>query len=170
MTTKNQLGDDDRHAREELDVETRHAVASRELRAHNNAAEGELNRELRGSTLRNNETLRAPCKGEQFAESSQGASTNVKGLKRDRRRDHPGRAGNCARPRQTSRPARRGDGERWQPGGASTMGGARSRAQRTTARRNATSRERRVEEGASREEARWRREPRLKLGHGLEEF
>jgi hypothetical protein len=33
-------------------------------------------------------------------------------------------------------------------------------AQRTTARRDAASRERRVEEGASREEARWRREPR----------
>jgi hypothetical protein len=38
-TAKNWLGDDDRHAREELDVETRHAVASRELRAHNNTTE-----------------------------------------------------------------------------------------------------------------------------------
>jgi hypothetical protein len=38
-TAKNRLGDDDRHAREELDAETRHAVASRELRAHNNVME-----------------------------------------------------------------------------------------------------------------------------------
>ena len=38
-TAKNRLGDDDRHAREELDAETRHAVASKELRAHNNATE-----------------------------------------------------------------------------------------------------------------------------------
>jgi hypothetical protein len=30
-TAKNRLGDDDRHAREELDAETRHAVASREF-------------------------------------------------------------------------------------------------------------------------------------------
>jgi hypothetical protein len=34
-----------------------------------------------------------------------------------------------------------------------------ARAHRTTAHRDATSRERRVEKGASREEARWRREP-----------
>jgi hypothetical protein len=61
-----------------------------------------------------------------------GASTNAKGLKRNRRRDYPGRAGNYARPRQTSRPARRDDGERRQPEGASTMGGARSRAQQWT--------------------------------------
>jgi hypothetical protein len=31
VTAKNRLGDDDRHAREELDAETRHAVASREF-------------------------------------------------------------------------------------------------------------------------------------------
>jgi hypothetical protein len=52
--------------------------------------EGELNRELRDSTRRNNGTLRARRKDEQdviWAESSQGASTNVKGLKRNRRRD-----------------------------------------------------------------------------------
>jgi hypothetical protein len=37
-TAKNRLGDDDRHGREELDAEARHAVASRELRAHNRFA------------------------------------------------------------------------------------------------------------------------------------
>ena len=38
-TAKNRLRNDDRHAREELDAETRHVVASRELRTHNNAME-----------------------------------------------------------------------------------------------------------------------------------
>eukprot|EP00267_Zea_mays_P038005 XP_008676019.1 uncharacterized protein LOC103652158 [Zea mays] len=83
--------------------------------------EGELNRELRDSTHRNNGTLRARRKDKQDAnleESSQGASTNAKGLKRNRRRDYPGRAGNYARSRQTSLPARRDDGERRQPKGA----------------------------------------------------
>jgi hypothetical protein len=37
-TAKNRLGDDDRHGREELDTEARHAIASRELCAHNRFA------------------------------------------------------------------------------------------------------------------------------------